>query len=135
VKEFSVIWIWKGKENMEINGKIVHVLNELSGNGKNGTWRKKEYVLETSGNFPKKVCFMVWGDKIDQFNLQQGDNVNVSIEIESREYNGKWYTDIKAWKVDKGSSGGHSEGISKNLNDFSDVATFNDEGEDSVLPF
>ncbi len=128
---------------MEINGKIVHILNEQSGNGKNGVWRKKEYVLETTGNYPKKICFVVWGEKIDQFNLQQGENVQVGIEIESREYNGKWYTDVKAWKVDKGGaasqgsqgSGSSNTGHSTNPNDFSDVSTFTDNSEDDVLPF
>jgi hypothetical protein len=128
---------------MEISGKIVLVLNEQSGNGKNGVWRKKEYVLETPGNYPKKICFVVWNEKIDQFSLQQGENVQVGVEIESREYNGKWYTDIKAWKVDKGGAA-TSKTASKpaanaattgNLNDFSDVTTFSDHSDDDVLPF
>ncbi len=42
---------------------------------------------------------MAWGDKIDQFNIQQGENLAVSVDLESREYNGRWYTDVKAWKV------------------------------------
>ncbi|MDO9551633.1 DUF3127 domain-containing protein [Rhodonellum sp.] len=118
---------------MEINGKIVQVLAEQSGNGRNGVWRKKEYILETGGNYPKKVCFTVWGDKIDQFNLQEGNQVNVGIELESREYNGKWYSDIKAWKVDKqGESGAASESKSASM---PDVSTFSEEGGDDVLPF
>ena len=46
---------------------------------------------------------MAWGDKIGEFNLQQGENVEVSVDLESREYNGRWYTDVKAWKVAKDS--------------------------------
>ena len=46
---------------------------------------------------------MAWGDKIGEFNLQQGENVEVSVDLESREYNGRWYTDVKAWKVSKDS--------------------------------
>ena len=44
---------------------------------------------------------MTWGDKIDQFNIKQGEMVEVSVDLESREYNGRWYTDVKAWKVPK----------------------------------
>lgn len=118
---------------MEINGKIVQVLAEQSGNGRNGVWRKKDYILETGGNYPKKICFTVWGDKIDQFNLQEGNQVNVGIELESREYNGKWYSDIKGWKVDKqGESGAAAPSKSASM---PDVSTFSEESGDDVLPF
>ena len=52
---------------------------------------------------------MVWGDKIGEFNLKQGENVEVSIDLESREYNGRWYTDVKAWKVNKDDAGSFRE--------------------------
>ena len=71
------------------------------GQSANGEWRKQEYILETDSNFPKKICFMAWGDKIDQFNIKQGETVEVSVDLESREYSGRWYTDVKAWKVSK----------------------------------
>ena len=86
---------------MEIKGKIIEILPEKSGQSANGEWRKQEYILETASNYPKKICFMAWGDKIGEFNLQQGENVEVSVDLESREYNGRWYTDVKAWKVSK----------------------------------
>ncbi|MBT4999769.1 MAG: DUF3127 domain-containing protein [Tateyamaria sp.] len=86
---------------MEISGKIIDILEVKSGKSANGEWRKQEYVLETEAEYPKKVCFMAWGDKIDQFNIQQGETVAVSIDLESREYNGRWYTDVKAWKVSR----------------------------------
>ena len=57
---------------------------------------------------------MVWGDKIDEFKIQQGENLEVSIDVESREYNGRWYTDIKAWKVSRhGSDAGSSNSFGK----------------------
>ena len=84
---------------MEINGKIIELLPVKSGESANGTWRKQEYILETEGQYPKKVCFMAWGDKIDEFGIKQGDNLVVSVDLESREFNGRWYTDVKAWKV------------------------------------
>ena len=86
---------------MEINGKITELLTEKTGQSANGPWRKQEYILETDEQYPKKICFMVWGDKIDQFNIKKGENLIVSVDLESREYNGRWYTDVKAWKVSR----------------------------------
>jgi hypothetical protein len=74
--------------------------------GKKGQWRKQEFVVETQSQYPKKVCLSIWGDKIDQFGITEGDEVNVAVDLESREYNGKWYTEARAWKVEK--SGGSS---------------------------
>ena len=93
---------------MEISGKIIELLPEKSGQSANGEWRKQEFILETDTQYPKKICFMVWGDKIDDFKIQQGENLEVSIDLESREYNGRWYTDVKAWKVSRHSSGAGS---------------------------
>ena len=90
---------------MEITGKIIELLEVKSGKSANGEWRKQEYVLETEAQYPKKVCFMAWGDKIDQFNIQKGETIAVSIDLESREYNGRWYTDVKAWKVTRNDDG------------------------------
>ncbi len=84
---------------MEINGRITELLPEKSGESARGPWRKQEYILETEGQYPKKVCFMVWGDKIGEFAIREGECLVVSIDIESREYNGRWYTDVKAWQV------------------------------------
>ena len=81
---------------VEIKGKIIEILPEKSGQSANGEWRKQEYILETESHYPKKIYFMAWENKIGEFNLQQGENVEVSIDLESREYNGRWYTDVKA---------------------------------------
>jgi len=86
---------------MEISGKIIAVLPLATGQGKNGMWRSQDYVLETADQYPKKVCFNLFNDKIDQFPMAIDDMVNVSFDIESREYNGRWYTTVRAWKVDK----------------------------------
>ena len=84
---------------MELSGKIIQLLPEKSGESARGPWRKQEYILETESQYPKQVCFMAWSDKIDEFAIKKGENLVVSIDIESREYNGRWYTDVKAWKV------------------------------------
>lgn len=86
---------------MELEGKIIQINPLQSGEGKNGTWKKQEYIVETKSQYPKKVCVTIWGDKIDQFNIQQSEDVKLSIELESREYNGRWYTDVRAWKAEK----------------------------------
>ena len=93
---------------VEIKGKIIEILPEKSGQSANGEWRKQEYVLETGSNYPKKICFMAWGNKIVEFNLKQGETVEVSVDLESREYNGRWYTDVKAWKVSKDGMDAHN---------------------------
>ena len=86
---------------MELEGKIIQINPLQSGEGKNGTWKKQEFIVETKSQYPKKVCITAWGDKIDQFNPKEGEDAKISIEIESREYNGRWYTDVKAWRMEK----------------------------------
>ena len=80
-----------------------------SGQGKNGTWKKQEFILETQGQYPKKVCLSLWGEKVDETRLSVGEKITASINIESREYNGRWYTDVRAWKIAKGNGGGQNE--------------------------
>ena len=91
---------------MEITGKIIAVLPERGGVSKTGNeWKMQEYVLETHEQFPKKLCFNVFGaDKIAQFNIQAGDELPVSFDINAREYNGRWYNDIRAWRVERGAA-------------------------------
>ncbi|MBL7849888.1 MAG: DUF3127 domain-containing protein [Cyclobacteriaceae bacterium] len=91
---------------MELKGKVIQLLPPQTGMGKKGPWKKQEFIVETQSQYPKKVCLSVWGDKIDQFGIAVGDQVNVSVDLESREYNGRWYTEARAWKVEK--SGGSS---------------------------
>lgn len=71
------------------------------GTSKNGNeWKKQEYVLETHEQYPKKMCFQIFGsDKIDQAAIQLGEELTVSFDIDSHEYNGRWFTNINAWKV------------------------------------
>ena len=94
------------KKTMEITGKIIAVLPERGGVSKTGNeWKMQEYVLETHEQFPKKLCFNVFGaDKIAQFNIQAGDELTVSFDINAREYNGRWYNDIRAWRVERGAA-------------------------------
>ena len=93
---------------MEITGKIIAVLPERGGVSKTGNeWKTQEYVIETHEQYPKKVCFNVFGaDKIAQFNIQAGDEMTVSFDINARDYQGRWYNDIRAWKVERGTASG-----------------------------
>jgi hypothetical protein len=93
---------------MDIKGKLVQLLPLQTGQGKNGQWRKQDIIIETQGQYPKKVCISIWGDKINESQLQIGNELNISFDVESREYNGRWYTDVKAWKVD--GAGASSDG-------------------------
>ncbi len=95
---------------MEITGNVINILEEQRGEGRNGPWRKQEFIVETEGMYPRKVCVAIWGDKIDQFALNVGDKVTASVNIESREFNGRWYTDVKAWKLDKASEAQNAPG-------------------------
>jgi len=86
---------------MEIKGKLIQKLELVSGNSSNGEWKKQQYIIETDGQYPKKVCLMLWNDSVsllDKYNI--GDEIISHINIESREYNDRWYTDVKAWKIE-----------------------------------
>jgi len=83
---------------MEIKGKIIQILEATSGKSARGEWKRQDFILETQDQFPKKVCISNWNDKIDISNIEN-KVITASINIESREYNGKWYTDVKVWKM------------------------------------
>lgn len=91
---------------MELQGKIIQVLPLLEGTSKNGNvWKSQPYVLETQEQYPKKVYFEVFGeDRIKQNPAQDGDVVTISFDIESVEYNGKWFTKVRAWKIEGGTN-------------------------------
>lgn len=91
---------------MELTGTVISLLPLQSGQGKNGVWKKQEFILETPGQYPKKVCVSLWGDKVDENQITIGDKISASINIESREYNGRWYTDVRAWKISRQAENG-----------------------------
>ncbi len=87
---------------MEVTGIIIKKFDRLSGVSKAGNnWSKQEYVLETQEAYPKKIFFSFFGDRADQFPLEVGDNVRLSFDIDSHEYNGRWFTSINGWKAEK----------------------------------
>ncbi len=87
---------------MEIKGKIIQKLEPQSGTSKAGNaWKKQEYVLETLDSYPRKVKFDFFGERADQYVFEVGDVITLSYDIESREFNGRWYTDIRGFKAVK----------------------------------
>lgn len=91
--------------DLKIAGKVIEILEEQSGEGRNGPWRKQDFVIETGGDYPKKICMTQWGDDIEKFAVGVGEELTAHIDIQSREYQGRWYTDVKAWRVEKQQGG------------------------------
>ncbi|MGE0078923.1 MAG: DUF3127 domain-containing protein [Bacteroidales bacterium] len=121
--------------SLEISGKLVSKLGQQTGQGKNGAWVKQEFIFETQEQYPKKVCISAWGDKVKELDaVSIGESVKVSINIESREFNGRWYTDIRAWRVERMNN---NNGV-PDLPPFSDdypMPPTNDFNPDNDLPF
>ena len=96
--------------NLEIKGKLLKKLPEQTGEGKFGKWIKQDFIIETQDQYPKKVCFSAWGDKTDILKkIKEGDVIVVSFNPESREYNERWYTDLRAWKITGEQQGSSTE--------------------------
>lgn len=86
--------------SLELSGKLIKILPAQTGSGKNGAWVKQDFVIETTEQYPKKICISAWGDKADIIqDAEIGDVFNLSAIVESREYNNKWYTDLKVWNI------------------------------------
>lgn len=87
---------------MEIQGRLIQICEPVTGEGRNGQWKRQDFVIETQTQYPRKACFSVVGDKVDTSNLQLQSDITVSINLESREYNGRWFTDVRAWRITPG---------------------------------
>ena len=134
---------------MDITGRIIAVLPERSGvSSRSGSeWRVGSYVLETQEQYPKKMCFDVFGvDRIQQFNIQVGEMITVSFDIDAHEYNGRWFNSIRAFRVDRNVQASSApeagapvppQAVPFNATPAPapDVAPFDGEGGDSDLPF
>ena len=89
---------------MELAGRVIAVLEARSGLAKTtgNPWMIQDYVIETHEQFPRRMVFNVFGEeKIKQLNIQLGEEINVFFDINAREYQGRWYNDIRAWRVDR----------------------------------
>lgn len=87
---------------MEITGKIIAALEPRGGVSQRtgNSWKTQEFVIETHEQYPRKCVFNVFGeDRLREFNIQVGEELTVSFDIDAREFNGRWYNDIRAWRV------------------------------------
>ena len=119
---------------MELEGKVISFLGETSGTSKAGNlWKKKEWVIETFGNFPRKVKVQCFGDRADTINLEPGKDYVLSIDLESREYNGRWYTDVSVFRsVERGEQ---SQFGGQNNQGYNNFGQPQQAGSTSDMPF
>ena len=86
---------------MEIIGKVVRLGNLTEGTSARGPWRKQDLIIETEEQFPKTVCLTCWTNQIDEIQkFAPGQTIKAQIDLSSREFNGKWYTDVRVWRFD-----------------------------------
>jgi len=115
---------------MQLTAKLTQLLPIQTGTGKNGQWKKQDIIVEPGGQYPQKICISILGDKINEGQLQIGNLLQIDFDIESREYNSKWYTDIKVRKIElAGTSTQNTPDNAVNTNYFMP----NDAGD--ILPF
>lgn len=89
---------------MELTGKIITEFNERGGvSSRTGNeWKAKSFVLEVPGEYPRKLVFDVFGsDRLQAFNIQVGETLTVHFDIDAHEYNGRWFNDIRAFRIDR----------------------------------
>lgn len=102
---------------MEIQGKVIAVLPERSGVSARGEWKSQTYVIETQEQYPKKMAFDVFGaDRLTQFNIQSGEVINVSFDIDAHEYQGRYFNQIRAWNVTKVSQQAAQQAMASSAN-------------------
>jgi hypothetical protein len=89
----------EGKTRIEIEGIIIQVLPIKTGESPRGPWKKREFILETLESMPKKICVSLWGDLTSDPLLNEKEIVKVSCDIESREFNNRWYTELRGWNI------------------------------------
>lgn len=86
---------------MEIIGKVVRLGGLTEGTSARGPWRKQDLIIETDEQYPRTVCLTCWTNQIDEIqNMVPGQMIKAQIDISSREFNGKWYTDVRVWRFD-----------------------------------
>jgi hypothetical protein len=86
---------------MEIKGRVKTLGTLTEGTSARGAWQKQELIIETIEQYPKQVCLICWGERVTEAQrFTEGQVITAHINIESREFNGKWYTDVKPWKFE-----------------------------------
>lgn len=126
-------------ENIVLEGKLVKMLDLQQGVSTRGAWKKQEFILETEEQYPKKVCIACWGERVEDITkYAPGSMLKVSVNLESREWNNKWFTDIKAWRIEPLQAGtpspsGTSEPPAADGGDITGISFSDEDGDE--LPF
>lgn len=121
---------------MEVSGKIIQILPEQTGTSARGEWSRQDFIIETNEQYPKKICISNWGKKADLGAAPVGTEVTCHINIESREFNNRWYTDVKVWKMEIASAGSASAAPGGDAPfPSADNMPFDAEEGDEELPF
>ena len=118
---------------MQLKAKLLDILPLQTGKGKNGDWKKQDIVVETQEKYPKKVCVSIWGDKLEGVTLKPQELYEISFDIESREFNGRWYTDVRAWKIQR--EGAAEPQAAPAVDPFMNVSASDAEDDGGDLPF
>jgi hypothetical protein len=125
---------------MDITGKLIQIIEPITGESSRGPWKKQEIIIETEDQFPKKVCLLNWNDKVEITGLKTNDLIKASVNIESREFKGRWFTDVKIWKIELVNKNDQTEPPSDDAplpgpDEISDDPFADDSGENDDLPF
>jgi hypothetical protein len=87
---------------LELIGRLIKTLPVQSGTSARGAWSKQDFVIETLDQYPRKVCVSAWGERINGLaGANEGDILKINFTVESREFNERWYTDVRAWNIEK----------------------------------
>lgn len=85
---------------MEFEGTVFAIMQLVSGTSARGEWKRQEVIFEQKGEYSRKICVNFWGDRTaDVARLKVGDVASISANVESREYNGRWFTEVRAWRI------------------------------------
>ena len=119
---------------MNLEARLIKIENRQTGQGKNGEWQKQNFIFETEGQYPKKVCVTIWGTKMDETvkAMKIGNLYSVAYDLESREFNGNWFTDVRAWQITPVGESQSGSNTSPSPAPIADIKK--DESEDD-LPF
>ena len=121
---------------MDIKCKLLDKLAVQNGTSARGPWSKQDFIVETLEQYPRKICMNVWGqDKVSELaGFNAGEILNISINIESREFNGRWYTDVRAWRIQREAAAGQQP-VAPQGDPFMNVSAAEGEDDGGDLPF
>lgn len=124
---------------IDIKCRLVGKLQVQNGNSARGAWCKQDFIVETIETYPRKICMNVWGDdkvaELSGYNI--GENLTISVNIESREFNGRWYTDVRAWRIQRESAAQNADvqGAAADLAADPFIGAGTDGDDEGDLPF